>query len=381
MKIVYCIDSIGSGGVEQITVFKANALAEREGNRVWIVYTDPPKEGGVLHPSEKVGLVDLGIRYCDNHRRFPWNILLFALLERRHKKALAASLREINPDVVISTGGKEKTFLYAIKGNWVKLRELHVSKGARLQIAFSFRDRVVARLLEFAEFRGVLHKYDCLVVPTQYEKEDAWGNDRRVAVIPNPLRFSTAPPEDHPREKTIVAVGRLEPGKNYASLIRAFRSASDHFPEWTLHLCGEGSERRSLTALIRQLGLSRRVFLEGYVPRLEEVLRKAAFFVHPSRYETFGMVIVEAMAYGLPVIAYDCRYGPRTILEDGKDGFLVPVDDESLLAERICALMGNEALRSTMGREALAKAEQFDIRRVCPLWMDLFERLHEEKSK
>lgn len=379
MKIVYCINSIGSGGVEQITVFKATALAEIDGNSVWIIYTDSPMEGAYLVPSPKINLIDLELCYRDNHLKFPWN--LFRLLRNgiRHKKLLSAKLREIKPDIVVSTGQKEQWFLPSIKGKWAKVRELHVSRGARLKIAKNLRERILYGVLEYLEFSRILTKYDSLVVPTQYEKEAAWGNDNRVSVIPNPVRFSDAGISSLDN-KVLVAAGRLEPGKNYSSLIRAFRIVCDSFADWKLVILGEGTEQTLLQELAKNLDLSGKVYFTGFVKNVETFLFNSSVFVHTSLYETFGMVIIEAMRCGLPAVAYDCPYGPRSIISDGTDGFIVPVGDERLLAERICTLIRDESLRKKMGAAALKKAKRYDIGMVTSEWMEFFSKLKDLKQ-
>ena len=374
MRIVYCTDSYGAGGVQQITVLKANALAEVEGYEVWIVFTDPPAEGAYHFPSEKVRLVDLGIHYRDNNLPFPRNVLKFRRDGRIHKERLARSLEEIRPDIVISTGQKEKYFICSLKRDWSLIRELHVSKGTRRIRAVSLRDRILSPVQDWMEFRRLLQRYDRLVVLTECEKEAAWGGDGRVAVIPNPLRFSRAEASPLDR-KRLIAVGRLDFGKNYASLVRAFSKVAGRFPDWTLHICGEGQQKEDLQAMIHRLGLSGRVFLEGFVPDLEVPLLRSSIFVHTSLYETFGMVLVEAMGSGVPVVAYDCPFGPRSLISDGTDGFLVPLGDEDALAGRICELIADEALRRKMGAAALKKAEEYGIDRVIGQWTGLFEQL------
>lgn len=374
MRIVYCINSIGSGGVEQITIFKANALANIPGNQVWLIYTDLPLSGGYHHPSEKVTLIDLEIRYRENHFKFPWNIIKYYRLEGRHKKALSTALSSIQPDVVISTGQKESRLLPSIKGRWVRLREVHLSKGWRVMRAKTHRDRIIAKLLDYREFSGLLRRYDRIIIPTEYEKKTAWNNEKRVVVIPNPCRFNRNTVSALNQNK-LLAVGRFDEGKNYSSLIRSFRLISDRFPDWTLTIVGEGDDFSSIKSLTLSLNLSDKVFFPGYISDLEKYLSDASIFVHTSLFETFGMVIVEAMSYGLPIVAYDCPYGPRSIIKDEMEGYLVPMGNEVLLADRICSIIEKRALRQRMGNLAWEKTKCYDIDTITNRWMDLFINL------
>ena len=374
MKIVYCIDSIGAGGVEQITVVKANALAEVEGNHVWILYTDLPFPGGFHQPSDKVIQIDLGIRYRENHLRFPFNIAAYIIKGKRHRKALASVLKSIGPDVVISTSQKERIVIPGIKGDWVKLRELHMLKGWRRNGARSFRDRVLASIVDYYDYSINLRKYDRVVVLTQSEKEKIWKNDKRFVVIPNPARIRGSRPV-LPKHKSVVAVGRLSHDKNYSSLIRAFRVVSNRFQEWKLAIVGEGREEESLKNLISSLGLNSIVSVPGFIPDLTGVFDKASIFVHTAISEAFGLVIIEAMSHRMPVVAYDCPYGPGGIIDDGVNGFLVPVGNEDALVGRICELIEDKILRERMADAAYEKSKLYSIDRVVLLWMDLFKHL------
>ncbi len=379
MRIVYCIDNYGAGGIQQITVVKANALAEKPGNRVWIAYTDLPQEGGFHSPSDKVQLIDLGIRYRNNHLRFPWNLFKYLSDNKKHKTALAAFLKEIHPDIVISTGKQEKYFIPSIKGPWGLIKELHISKGVRVMRASTWWEKRLAWILEWFEYRNVLQKYNRLVVFTSEEKDRAWGKDSRVAVIPNPTRVLTGHTISY-SQKRIIAVGRLEAGKNYASLIRAFSILAPRFPDWSLSIFGDGSLRSDLQSQINVLGLSECVSLPGFASDLESCFVKSSFFVHTSLYETFGMVIIEAMGCGLPAIAYDCPYGPKSIIGNNIDGYLVPMGDESALVSSMASLMENESLRKQMGMAAMEKAKRFSIDHICSLWEQLFQQVILEKS-
>ena len=108
-------------------------------------------------------------------------------------------------------------------------------------------------------------------------------------------------------------------------------------------------------------------------------MANASIFTLTSTFEGFGLVIVEAMSCGLPVISYNCPCGPKDIISDGTDGFLVPLNDEQCLAEKINLLIENEALRKQMSKAALIKSQKFTAKEVISLWMNLFNTLKNEK--
>jgi glycosyltransferase involved in cell wall biosynthesis len=153
----------------------------------------------------------------------------------------------------------------------------------------------------------------------------------RGRVIANPVDL-TPPRRRLTGTGRLVAVGRLVHQKGFDLLLRAFARIAPEHPQWTLTIWGEGDRRRQLEALCTELGLLEQVALPGLTERPGQWLEDAEVFVLSSRFESFGNVITEAMVAGLPVVAFDCPWGPGEILRDGEDGLLVPPEDVGALA-------------------------------------------------
>lgn len=145
--------------------------------------------------------------------------------------------------------------------------------------------------------------------------------------------------------KVVVAIGRLREQKGFDLLIPAFSHVVAVRPDWTLRIYGEGSERQALQQLIRDCGLQDHVVLAGWSTSIGEELGQASLFALSSRSEGFPMVLLEAMSKGLPVVSYDCPYGPREIISHGRDGLLVPAQDVAGLAAALLELIGDDARR------------------------------------
>ena len=378
MRIVYCFDSISYlGGIQRVLSVKANALAEIEGNIVYVIVTDNIP-GTQIHPlSQKVHLIDLGINYYDKDtERSRWvNALVYMRKRRSHRRKLKKVLKTIEPDIVISMGGSEKYMLATIKGNnWKRIREFHTERFYRRDFAVSVVDKILAHIIEFYDFSFRERRYDKIVVLSKEDLETNWRGWNNVVVIPNPVSFVCDEPSEL-REKKILAIGRLEYVKNFSSLIRSFKKVSKKYTGWTLDIYGVGSQQEYLNEQIQSLDLVDRVRLMGYTNDVMSVLKESSVFCLSSIGEGFALVLVEAMECGVPVVSYQCPCGPKDIITDGKDGFLVPVGDEQMMADRICKLIEDEALRRKMGAAAKETAKQYHINEIAKRWMSLFEAL------
>ena len=369
MKIVYCMNSLWVAGVEAITVAKANLLSEK-GNQVWLVTCCNRYPSSPFPLSEKVVL--RGIDFRDY--KFPWNFLhlVFGL-----KKKLYELLCEIEPDVVISTGGVDKWIVPLRKSSWSTVREIHSVHDYRRYSNGSWRKKLSLRVGEFLEYK-LINRFDRIVVLTE-EARASWKSKANVCVIPDFCRFTSTSITQHVN-KRIIAVGRMADEKNYPSLLRIVRIVFDRYPDWRLDILGDGADRPLIEDLINHYSLRDNVFLQGRQTNVQEWMAESSMMVLTSKYEGFAMVLVEAMTCGLPVVSYACPVGPKSIISDGVDGFLVSPGDEEAFASRICELIADHTLRRRMGSEAIKKAERFKPETVITQWVDLFKQLRLEKK-
>ena len=378
MKIVYCLNSIrGLGGVQRVTIVKVNALANIDGNEVYVVVTDNKHATLVSELSPKVHLIDLDINYYrgDRGRSKIANIIVYKQKMRKHRKALEAFLRDLKPDIVVSVGGFEKYMLLSMrKRTWKVVREFHFVRNYRKDHCKTWFDRVQATLTDFYDFHFKEKKYDKIVILTDEDKETNWEGWRNVVVIPNPVSYICDDPSPL-TDKCIAYAGRFDPIKNCRSMVNAFSIVAQRHPDWTLKLYGEGNEYQSLKNQISELGLENNVLLMGFTKDIMNAYRQSSISLLSSLSEGFALVIVEAMECGVPVVSYQCPYGPKDLISEGKDGFLVPVGDEQMMADRICTLIEDEQLRRKMGVAAKEKAKQYHLDIIIDRWMKLFNDL------
>ncbi len=189
----------------------------------------------------------------------------------------------------------------------------------------------------------------------------------RVAVISNSLPeldYRTSPRTS----KVVLTVARLSAEKGIDLLIDAFATVVASFPDWRLHIVGTGALRGAILDQIYRLDLHNNVFLMGGAEDVTTYYEQASIYVQPSRFEGFGLSIVEAMRSALPVVAFDCPVGPREIITANVDGYLVPAEDTSALANAIMSLIREPEVRDSLAVAGAARAEQFRITNTIKPW-------------
>jgi glycosyltransferase involved in cell wall biosynthesis len=191
---------------------------------------------------------------------------------------------------------------------------------------------------------------------------------RRLIVIPNAVRWDDFPVIAKSSGLTILSVGRLTHQKGFDILLRAFAKSGAGESGWRVVLLGEGPDRKALTQLTVDLGISNSVEMPGYVSDVPRWMAEAGFFAFPSRFEGFPNALLEAMQSGLACVSADCPSGPSVLIDHGRNGLLVPVNDVDALAQAIQSLSKNELMRSRLGREAAKVRDRFSPAHIYKLW-------------
>lgn len=380
MRIVYCTDSMCYlGGIQNVTIAKANALAKVEGNEVWIVVADgkyPP-----LAPLYDVHFVNLDVNYCeDDWKGFFFVLKGFFVKRSIHKHRLWKKLNEIKPDIVISTGTSEKFFLPTLKicSHPCFVREIHFTSNYRVLYSQNVWEKLMGYVGFWYDFRWKIKKYDQIVLLTEEDRERYWKGNQKVIVIPNPV-ISECSRVSCLDETMVVAAGRFVPVKNFEALIRIWSAVVVKHPDWKLKIYGEGCQETVLRRLIKSLSLEGKVFLMGRTSAVLEKMADASMFVLTSMVEGFGLVLIEAMSVGLPVVSYACPCGPSDIIADGENGYLIPVGDERMFVERVCSLIEDKEKRISLGRKGKEMSAQYNVDKIRDRWMSLFEELRKQK--
>lgn len=374
MKIVYSTESVNrNGGIHTVTIIKANTLAEIEGNEVYIIV--PHFQGDTPRRiSPKVHLINLDIK------EFWVSIFKQPARNRKYKNLLRRALEQIQPDIVISTGQNDRNFLPRIRisSNPMFIREIHFMSKYRRLMAGSTKENLLALWSEFIDYRISIKHYDRIVLLSEEDRKRNWSNNPKAIRMPNPLTVSSylrAPLT----AKKAIAVGRLCYQKHFDALIKAWRIVADKYPDWTLDIWGgNGSLYNELHNLITSLNLGNTVFLRGETPDISEKMAESSMIISTSIFEGMPLVLLEALAAGLPIITFNYKYGADEIVTEGENGYIVQQDDLAALAERIGRLITNEELRMMMGEKSYAASQKFLPEVIASQWMELFKSLRSE---
>ncbi|AZT84525.1 glycosyltransferase family 4 protein [Marinobacter sp. NP-4(2019)] len=182
--------------------------------------------------------------------------------------------------------------------------------------------------------------------------------------------------DDTSLQRRVLAAGRLTYQKGFDLLIKAWSSLPEEQREgWNLRICGEGNDRPILERLIEKFGLGKEVQLVGQISDIKSEYEGADLFVLSSRFEGFGLVVLEALSFGVPVVSFDCPAGPSEIIENEVDGVLVPSEDIERLSDAIASIINDEHKRLLMARAALRDRPQFSREVVGAQWISLLESL------
>lgn len=370
MKIVYCISGThNSGGMERVLANKANYLVSK-GFDITIITTDQRGLNSYFLLDQKIKHIDLSINYEENNGKSIVNkIINYPWKQLRHRRKLTVVLNEIQPDVTVSMFCNDAAFLYKIKDGSKKVLEIHFCRFKRLQYNRKGLWGIIDKFRSWHDAK-IVSRYDRFVTLTNEDKK-YWGNLDNSVVIPNSQTFVCDAPS-RLNANVVLAVGRYTYQKGFDMLLDAWALVCKHIDNWTLRIVGDGELWEAHQRQVNELGIANRVQMIHATKNIIEEYHSASMLVMSSRYEGFGMVLLEAQSAGLPTISFDCKCGPSEIISDGRSGYLVPVNDVENLSKRIIELIENPELRIQMGRCSYEDSSRFSEEAVMGKWEDLF---------
>ena len=381
-KIVYCTPALYSaGGTERVVSLKANYFADVLGYDVTIIVTEGKNSNSFFHLSDKVEVINLGLNFEEIWNvSFIEKVFLYLKKQRKYKKLLKRELMRIRPDITITTLRREINFINEINDGSRKIGEQHLSRSnyRRTDPRFTnicekfffrwWRDRVVSSLT----------KLDKLVVLTP-DAASEWTEVKNIIMIPDPLPIKVESCSTR-SSKRVITIGRYSYEKGYDLLLKVWSIVEKKLSDWQLDIFAMG-DPTPYVKMMDDLSIDKkRCHLNSSVVDVEDEYMKSSILVQPSRTEGFGLVIVEAMSCGLPVVSFDCENGPRSVITNGEDGFLIPPFDVEMFANSLMRLMSDDDLRKSMGEKGKQNSQRYDIDIVGQQWKQLFDELMQKNG-
>ena len=377
MKILYIYTALTTkGGTDRVISGKANWFAEH-GYDVMIVTDTQLGRAPAFPLSPKVRLIDLAVDFSKEYgHSFFLRICIYYRLMYQYRKKLARVIRKESPDIIISTLGRDIGFLMRIKGNSKCIGEAHATKQFIRNFHLLENKNIIFKYLtKYFRWKmdSEIAKLDALVVLAEEHRSD-WKLNLPIYVIPNSLSF-------YPKKysscvnKQVIMVGRFNDAKGYDYLIPAWAIVHHRYPDWILNVYGSGELHDQVVSWIHEKKLDDSIILHEPVDNIQEKYLESSVCVLSSRYEGFSLVILEAMACGVPVVSFDCPHGPRNIIRNGEDGLLIDYLDTSALADGLCLLIENEELRKIYGVNARNNILRFSQNAIMKQWEQLFDKL------
>jgi len=373
-KIVYIVGGLYQpSGMGQVLSCKVNYLAEHTDWQIYVVLTERPDLPFYykLSPNVKYTNFDINFDELDTMPLFK-KIVSYRKKQNIYKKKLTSFLLEVRSNITITAIRREINFINDIPDGSYKIGEIHFAKPNYRKvdkpyfpkflnrwITNQWQDKLIKQLARLEKF----------VVLTE-EDTYYWDKLKNKVVIPNPLTKYPSSKSDG-KSKIVISVGRYDYQKGFDLLIEAWAIVAQKHPDWTLRIFGPGNNS-IYQKLADDLGLHQYVECHGVSDRVYDEMAKASIYVLSSRYEGFGLVLIEAMAVGLPCVAFACPAGPRDIVLDHKDGILVEKNNVPKLADAISYLIEHDNERENYSRLAITKSERYRIDNIMNKWLLLF---------
>ena len=352
-----------AGGVERMAIKLMNAMVDR-GHEVFL-FTWDEGEAQAYYPMREA------IRWCRLSMGNPGSKASFSLRLQRMRQFRQITISQ-RPHVVIAF--QHGPFLFtalSLLGNRIPVILAERNAPDRF-------DHTRAGRYRWIIFQTMRLAKSIVVQSEKYIQRYPVYLRARIAAIPNPVYGADgyATPDADRKQRTLLSVGRLSYQKNFAVLIKAFARISDEYPDWRLRIVGEGEERPALETLADELGIKQRVFLDGSTHTVSAEYRAADVFCLPSRWEGFPNALAEAMAHGLPTVAFRQCGGVDELIMPGHNGQLAEGNDNpDTLSRTMKTLMEDSVARGRLGKEAKRIVEKYEPGKVFDNWEWLFQKV------
>jgi glycosyltransferase involved in cell wall biosynthesis len=374
---------VSSGGTEKMLSEKASYLVDVFGYDVTIIScTQIAGQANTFPLSQNVKQINLAIPYYRQyHYGYPKRLLVKWKTNQALKKLLTKTIHQIDPDIVIGVARFAADIVTTIKCRAKKIIECHEARPfimADMEGNRALVSRLYTNLIMKKRYFRMIERHADVVVTLTEGDSHLWKKARHLEVIPNFSTMAVSRMADY-KNKRVIAVGRLSAEKGYDRLLKIWKRVSPQHQDWSLEFFGDGKLHHMLTNMIHDLQLLN-VTINPPTPHISEEYSKSAICVMTSHFEGFPLVLLEAIRHGLPCIAFDCPFGPASIIKDGICGYLIEENSIEQYAQKLSLLMDQEDIWKSLSKEAIKRGEDFSVETVMNRWRQLFEDLVPAKS-
>ena len=380
MKIVYIYHSfILKGGIERVFCDKMNYLAQNTSYDVTFITFEQGNHPFAYKLNDRIKVVDINCRFAElwNYNIIKRNILNF-ILRRKLKKCLTATLKKESPDIVISTTEdiKYNYCIFNLPYRFIVESHVHMKEIIKSSTKKQFIIHSISKIF-FKWKLSKINKCKLLVALTDADKRD-WSKviKSNIIVIPNILNNYPDNITDYSkRTKRILCVGRFDKQKGFDLMIKAWAIIADKHKEWKVDIFGDGELNNTLNGLIKNYCLDESITIHPTTNHIYDEYMDSSIFAFSSRFEGFGLVLIEAMSCGVPCISFDCPHGPSEIITNGKNGLLVQNGNIDEFANSLDSMINNYEQRKFMSINARIDSQKYKRENIMPQWIELFETL------
>lgn len=370
MKILYIFRSLAVwGGIERVLIEKMNYMSSVYGYDVYIITSDQGNHSIPYHLEDNVHFEDLNIRF---HQQYQYRIIKRKLVAKRlkhiYEQCLAQRFQQIQPDIIVCTTADYIDSLVKLKGSIPLVVESHSICLRTVEDGKCWLQRKWYRYF----YLRALSKVDVVVALTEGDANEWRKVHPYVVVIPNIVHLDDGIISTH-KNNRVIWVGRFVSQKLPFEMVRIWEKVQPLFPDWQLDMYGGGDKFQVLEDKVSSLGIN--IKIHQPTEHIFDCYRESSLLVSTSSFEPFGLVIPEAMSCGIPVVAFDCPYGPASIIADGINGFLIKYCDVDNFINKLSILMGDRDLRIKMGKDGKLSTRRYEANQIMPLWRALFEKL------
>ncbi|MGO3184217.1 MAG: glycosyltransferase [Aequorivita sp.] len=389
MKLLFVHIHLGTGGISKTILDRMNYLVENTDFEIHYLAEIESHKEQLDKLDNKISIHCLHLNEILKKKRPRFPIVDSIILRRRVKIALQKYVDDIKPDIITSLDDRQlRKLIPFLKTNAVKIIEFRNSiNRKKLNEGFQKNKTISQKVkqcvspskLIYPDDITIQNKYDYAVSLTKEDLKDREALKINQEQIYNTISIEQGIKPFKERENIILAVGRLVEEKNFKDLIEAISLIKNELGSWKIHIYGNGGQEETLRQSIKEYGLENVIFLKGFTFTISEIYNTGKILISTSITESFGRTLLEALVYKTPVISYDCKCGPKEIIADKINGYLIEEYNVQDLSDKILKLISNPKLLNEFSDNTYRDLHKFEEGKIMQEWIEFYKSVAKSK--